>query len=202
MIKIQNFIIVIIVIKYYNSTLTKTDPIKLFEQHQQGFIEERDMDMVMTIQAKSDLNVYSPMGISRTISGAKRMYQAQKEGTLTRPTVNTSILFHVLAAKIVKNIYPQVDTFKTTPIKNMRLILAQALNPDVKINPNNQDTTLALKKVTVGNENDECVPWIHDFEFMASYSPNSRLFDFGPLLTNISMDDLLNLLCPYTENYS
>ncbi|CAO5675075.1 MAG: hypothetical protein HEEMFOPI_01005 [Holosporales bacterium] len=207
----------------YVAYLTKVDPNVLFPQRAKGEIGTdgwpgNDFDMVMTIQAKHGVQVYSPMGISRSVDGAKRYFQAVKNGTEKKYPISLSTVFHVLSAKIVQHIYPEVDTFMTLPTLHMRLILAQNLNPQLKVNlvesvrlhslgQAELVPVSMLKKVMIVDEFDKSAPWGKHIEFTDYHNlyrdikkddeGKEKLYLPSCHIIKIAIDDLLNLFFPY-----
>lgn len=93
-------------------------------------IDPSDINMVMTVQMKEGLDIYSPMGISRTNEAAKKLYDDEIRGiTRQKLTPSESIWFHALTAHVVQSIHPSVTSFWTFPVPAMAAILANALYP-------------------------------------------------------------------------
>ncbi len=179
--------------------VTRTSPYDLQKKHLTGEITPDDLDMAMTLQAKDGLETYSPMGISRTIAWAKRMYADEKAGKLAQQQITTplSVCFHALTCRLVQTIYPAVRTFWTTPTKEMRIILASALNPHLGIKVKDKLTAEQIqkvKKVTCGSNSIPETPWGDHYHFG---SLASALGGYGPLGTTIAAKDLLRVIFPY-----
>lgn len=160
------------------SYITCTNLNALLTEREHGQINEDSVEMIMSIQASNRCNVYSPMGISRTVAGAKKMlFMEESREKQEKKYLSSSIWLHLLSARIVKDLYPNIDTFFTTPIRNMRIILAQNLNPHicfrkpmviqygVEFESQYVEIPEDAKKATSFDKN-KSIPWIFEFEFL------------------------------------
>lgn len=91
-------------------------------------IQARNIEMVTSVRAKKELNLYSPMGIFRTQEG-----KVVQEAAHKKPRIPHSVYFHAEIARLVKKGYGKVKYFWTRPLKNMSNILMTALHPEFNL---------------------------------------------------------------------
>ncbi len=148
----------------------------LTERNSPAVIPPDNIEMVMTVQVSNKHKAYSPMGISRTVASAKKIYKKRQQGIMeAKMEPSLSIWFHALICKMVQEKYKNVDTFWTTPVSPMRKILTRALFPD-EILPSLKDNAAVWRNIKEETKNRLAkkilenrfidFPWASDNEFV------------------------------------